>query len=79
MQAAAGHGSIQMRVKRMSGSGPSLIIYAAGLSFALATVRGQVPVENPAEHEREECQHAADYKLSLAVARKMKSRSVTHE
>jgi hypothetical protein len=54
MQAAAGHGSIQMRVKRMSGSGPSLIIYAAGLSFALATVRGQVPVENPAEHEREE-------------------------
>jgi hypothetical protein len=54
MQAAAGHGSIQMRVKRMSGSGPSLIIYAAGLFFALATVRGQVPVENPAEHEREE-------------------------
>jgi hypothetical protein len=54
MQAAAGHGSIQMRVKRMSGSGPSLIRYAAGLFFALATVRGQVPVENPAEHEREE-------------------------
>ena len=54
MQAAAGHGSIQMRVKRMSGSGPSLIIYAAGLFFALATVHGQVPVENPAEHEREE-------------------------
>jgi hypothetical protein len=54
MQAAAGHGSIQMRVKRMSGSGPSLIIYAAGLLFALATIRGQVPVENPAEHEREE-------------------------
>jgi hypothetical protein len=54
MQAAAGHGSIQMRVKRMSGSGPSLIIYAAGLFFALATVRGQAPVENPAEHEREE-------------------------
>jgi hypothetical protein len=54
MQAAAGHGSIQMRVKRMSGFGPSLIIYAAGLFFALATVRGQVPVENPAEHEREE-------------------------
>jgi hypothetical protein len=54
MQAAAGHGSIQMRVKRVSGSGPSLIIYAAGLFFALATVRGQVPVENPAEHEREE-------------------------
>ena len=54
MQAAAGHGSIQMRVKRMSGSGPSLIIYAAGLFFALATFRGQVPVENPAEHEREE-------------------------
>jgi hypothetical protein len=23
------------------------------------------------EHEREQCQHAADYKLSLAVARKM--------
>jgi hypothetical protein len=38
----------------MSGSGPSLIIYAAGLFFALATVRGQAPVENPAEHEREE-------------------------
>jgi hypothetical protein len=54
MQAAAGHGSIQMRVKRISGSGPSLIIYAAGLLFALATIRGQVPVENPAEHEREE-------------------------
>jgi hypothetical protein len=54
MQAAAGHGSIQLRVKRMSGSGPSLIIYAAGLFFALATVRGQAPVENPAEHEREE-------------------------
>jgi hypothetical protein len=54
MQAAAGHGSIQMRVKRMSGSRPSLIRYAAGLFFALATVRGQVPVENPAEHEREE-------------------------
>ncbi|MEY2512238.1 MAG: hypothetical protein QOE26_3001 [Verrucomicrobiota bacterium] len=54
MQAAAGHGSIQKRVKRMSGSGPSLIRYAAGLFFALATVRGQVPVENPAEHEREE-------------------------
>jgi hypothetical protein len=54
MQAAAGHGSIQMRVKRMSGSGPSLIRYTAGLFFALATVRGQVPVENPAEHEREE-------------------------
>jgi hypothetical protein len=54
MQAAAGHGSIQMGMKRMSGSGPSLIIYAAGLFFALATVRGQAPVENPAEHEREE-------------------------
>ena len=54
MQAAAGHGSIQMRMKRISGAGPSLIIYAAGLFFALATVRGQVPVENPAEHEREE-------------------------
>lgn len=54
MQAAAGHGSIQMRMKRMSGAGPSLIIYAAGLFFALAIVRGQIPVENPAEHEREE-------------------------
>jgi len=54
MQAAAGHGSIQMRMKRMSGAGPSLNIYAAGLFFALATVRGQIPVENPAEHEREE-------------------------
>ena len=54
MQAAAGHASIQMRMKRMSGAGPSLIIYAAGVFFAVATVRGQVPVENPAEHEREE-------------------------
>lgn len=54
MQAAAGHGSIQMRMKCMSGGGPSLIIYAAGLFFALATIRGQLPVENPAEHEREE-------------------------
>jgi len=54
MQAAAGRGSIQMMMKGMSGAGPSLIIYAAGLFFALATVRGQVPVENPAEHEREE-------------------------
>jgi hypothetical protein len=41
-------------MKGMSGASPSLIIYAAGLFFALATVRGQVPVENPAEHEREE-------------------------
>jgi len=54
MQAAAGHGSIQMIMKGMSGAGPSLTIYAAGLFFALVTVRGQVPVENPAEHEREE-------------------------
>jgi hypothetical protein len=54
MQAAAGHDSIQMRMKGMSGAGPSLIIYAAGLFFAVATVRGQDPVENPAEHEREE-------------------------
>ena len=54
MQAAAGHGSIQMVMKGMSGASPSLIIYAAGLFFALATVRGQAPVENPSEHEREE-------------------------
>jgi len=54
MQAAAGHGSIQMIMKGMSGAGPSLIIYAAGLFFAVSTIRGQVPVENPAEHEREE-------------------------
>jgi hypothetical protein len=27
------------------------------------------------EHEREQCQHAADYKLSLAVARKMNPKS----
>jgi hypothetical protein len=54
MQAAAGHGSIQMIMKGMSGAGPSLIIYAAGLFFAVSTTRGQVPVENPAEHEREE-------------------------
>jgi hypothetical protein len=38
----------------LSGARPTLTIYAAGLFFALATVRGQVPVENPAEHEREE-------------------------
>ena len=31
------------------------------------------------EHEREQCQHGADYKLSLAVARKMICRSATHE
>jgi hypothetical protein len=54
MQAAVGHGSIQMMMKGMSGAGPSLIIYAAGLFLGLVTVRGQVPVENPAEHEREE-------------------------
>jgi len=54
MQAAAGHNSIQMVMKGMSGAGPSLIMYAAGLFFALAAVRSQVPVENPAEHEREE-------------------------
>jgi hypothetical protein len=38
----------------MSGAGPSLIIYAVGLFFAVATLLGQVPVENPADHEREE-------------------------
>ena len=54
MQAAAGHGSIQMIMKGMSSASPSLIIYAAGLFFAVSTIRGQVPVENPAEHEREE-------------------------
>lgn len=54
MQAAAGHDSIQMVMKGMSGASPSLIMYAVGLFFTLATVRGQVPVENPAEHEREE-------------------------
>lgn len=54
MQAAAGHGSIQMIMNGLSGARPTLTIYAAGLFFALATVRGQVPVENPAEHEREE-------------------------
>lgn len=54
MQAAAGHGSIQMRMKGMSGARPSLIIYAAGLFFAVSTAPGQAPVENPAEHEREE-------------------------
>ncbi len=54
MQAAAGHNSIQMVMKGMSGASPSLIMYAVGLFFTLATVRGQVPVENPAEHEREE-------------------------
>jgi hypothetical protein len=41
-------------MKGMSGARPSLIIYAVGLFFAVATLRGQVPVENPAEHEREE-------------------------
>jgi hypothetical protein len=54
MQAAAGHGSIQMIMKGKSGAGPSLIIYAAWLFFAVSTIRGQVPVENPADHEREE-------------------------
>jgi len=54
MQAAAGHDSIQMIMKGMSGAGPSLIIYATGLFFGISTIRGQVPVENPAEHEREE-------------------------
>jgi hypothetical protein len=54
MQAATGHPPIQMRMKHTSGAGPSLIIYAAGAFFAVATVRGQEPVENPAEHEREE-------------------------
>jgi hypothetical protein len=39
----------------MSGAGPSLIIYAAGtVFFAVAAVRGQQPVENPVDHEREE-------------------------
>jgi hypothetical protein len=41
-------------MKHTSGTGPSLIIYAAGAFFAVATIRGQEPVENPAEHEREE-------------------------
>ncbi|MDP9099772.1 MAG: hypothetical protein M3N48_12400 [Verrucomicrobiota bacterium] len=41
-------------MKGISGAGPSLIRYAAGLFFTLAIARGQVPVENPAEHEREE-------------------------
>ena len=41
-------------MKGMSGAGPSLIIYAAGLFLAVSTIRGQEPVENPAEHEREE-------------------------
>jgi hypothetical protein len=54
MQAAAGHGSIQMIMKGMSGAGPSLITYAAGLFVAVSTICGQVPVENPADHEREE-------------------------
>ncbi len=41
-------------MKGMSDARPSLIIYAVGLFFAVAALRGQVPVENPAEHEREE-------------------------
>jgi hypothetical protein len=54
MQAAAGHGSIQMRMKGMSDTSPSLIIYVAGLFLAVSAIRGQEPVENPADHEREE-------------------------
>lgn len=54
MQATAGHRSIQMRMKGIPGTSPSLIIYTATLLFGLASVRGQAPTENPAEHEREE-------------------------
>ena len=54
MQATAGHRSIQIRMKGIPGASPSLIIYTATLLFGLASVRGQAPTENPAEHEREE-------------------------
>src|SRR2546430_2726691 len=46
-----------MRMKAIAGAGPppTLIIYAtAAAFFAVATVRDQQPVENPAEPEREE-------------------------
>jgi hypothetical protein len=54
MQAVACQRSIQIRMKAISGTGRSLIIYAAAGIFGLAGVKGQAPAENPAEHEREE-------------------------
>ena len=56
MQAPAPQRSIQISMNGISKPGPSLIICAAATAmlFGPASLRGQEPTENPAEHEREE-------------------------
>jgi hypothetical protein len=55
MQAVAGHGAIQMRMKGISGDG-ALLIRCVALTLFLGggSLSAQGPAENPAEHEREE-------------------------
>lgn len=57
MQAGAGYGSNQKRMKGISSAaaGLPLIMYmAVAALFAASPGRAQEPIENPAEHEREE-------------------------
>jgi hypothetical protein len=57
MQAAAGHRSIQMRMKGMPGLRRFLVIILCTVVtsiFGLRTAPSQEPTENPSEHEREE-------------------------
>ena len=57
MQAGAGHASNQIGMKGTSSAGaglPLIIGVAAAALFGTAPVTAQEPIENPAEHEREE-------------------------
>ena len=65
-----------LRTDAFNGQSRALRLQSPSCRFHLL---GLLFTRRKTEHEREQCQHAADYKLSLAVARKMNPTPATHE